>query len=593
MENLFKAKPVCYGISIGVVKKYRRKELKIKQYNILPEDINDEIIRFDRAVAKSLNQINEIKKQINEQIGENYSKIFDAHLLMLQDRFFIDEIINRIRNEQINSEYILDDALQIINENFRNLENEISRQRAADIYDVGRRVLQNLSDSFDEFDVEKDKEDIILVADELLPSDALHFAYKKIKGLIMEKGGRTSHTAILARALKVPTLIEAADFFSKTNDGDIIILDAVSGKIIRHPEPETIQIYNEKLSIFNESEKKALEISHKICFTKDNTKLNFYSNIEIPEEIDDILKFGSEGVGLFRTEFIFLDKVRLPSENEQFITYKEIVKKLPPNQTIVIRTFDIGGDKTMLTSDVNQESNPFLGLRAIRYCLENRDIFKTQLRAILRASAFGKIEILIPMVAFISEITKTKDLIKEIQYELDEEGIEYDSNIKIGVMIEIPAAVLILEEILKHIDFISIGTNDLIQYTLAVDRTNDKVNHLFQRLHPAVLKLIHQTISICNKKGKPVTVCGDMAEIPATAIILHGMGLINFSMTSNSIPDMKLIMSTISTSLAQKIFNEVISLSNLNEIRNYSIKFIKPLIIEAMPTFKDADIWLS
>ncbi|MBP7653915.1 phosphoenolpyruvate--protein phosphotransferase [Candidatus Dependentiae bacterium] len=592
MEKIYKAKPVCFGISIGFVKKYRRKELKIKQYNILPEDINDEIIRFDKAVTKSLNQINEIKNQINEQIGENYSKIFEAHLLMLQDRFFIDEIIKRIKNEQINCEYILDDALQIINENFKNLENEISRQRASDIYDVGRRVLQNLSDSFDDVEFENDKSDIILVAEELLPSDTLHFAHKNIKGLITERGGRTSHTSILARALKVPCLIEASDFFSKVIDGEIIILDAVSGNIIQQPEDETISSYIVKRDLFFESEKKILEESLKECFTKDNIRLNFFSNIEIPEEIDDVIKFGAEGIGLFRTEFIFLDKVRLPSENEQFIIYRDIVKKIPENQTVVIRTFDIGGDKIILSTNSIPESNPFLGLRAIRYCLENRAMFKTQLRAILRASAYGKTEILIPMVAFVSEILKTKELIKEIKYELDEEGIEYDKNIKVGIMVEIPGAVIILEKLLKHADFISIGTNDLIQYTLAVDRTNDKVNHLFQRMHPAVLELIHKTISICNNSGKPVTVCGDMAEIPITAILLLGMGLKNFSMTSNAIPDTKVILSNITFEQAKTFFNDIKLLSDSNEIRNYIIKHIKPLVTESIPSFKDADIWV-
>ncbi|HPP87801.1 MAG TPA: phosphoenolpyruvate--protein phosphotransferase [bacterium] len=592
MEIIHTANPVSLGIAIGKVLKFKHRDLKIRQYNLRPEDVTDEIIRFENAVAKSYKQIEEIRNKIKEEVGEENSKIFDVHLLILQDQFFINEVVGRIKTEQINCEYILDDVLRIISESFENLDNEIIRQRASDIYDVGRRILQNLTEVYDTLEEDFD-EPVILVTEDLLPSDTLQIAKKNIVGFVTEKGGRTSHTAILARALKVPALIEADDIVSKVIDGETLIIDGLTGTIIQNPTPETIAKYQEKQIEYIESEKIILTNSLTRTKTLDDIKINFYANIEFDYETKDVINYAAEGIGLFRTEYLFMDKVRLPSENEQFMIYKNVAQTLPKNMPIVIRTLDIGGDKILLHhSPDEKEANPFLGLRAIRFCLENRDIFKTQLRAILRASAFGNIKILLPMIAFISEILKTRELIKEIQMTFDEEGIAYNKNIELGAMIEIPAAVIILEKIFKYVDFISIGTNDLIQYTLAVDRTNDKVNYLFQRLHPAVLQLLNQTITLAKKQNKPVTVCGDMAEIPTTAILLLGMGLTDFSMNPSVLPDIKTILTSISYEQAKKYTDDIMAMSMVSEIKQYILQKIKPAIIELIPAYRDADFWL-
>ena len=592
MEKLHKATPVSLGIAIGKVLKYNQKKNVINRYTLSPDDISGEIIRFNNAVSNSYEQISEIKNKIQDTVGQEYSRIFDAHLLLLQDNFFLSEIIERIKNERINCEFVLNEALGIITESFNSLDNEIFRQRATDIVDVGRRILQNLNKYDESFD-ESAAANHIIIAEDLFPSDTLLLSKKNIIGFITERGGVTSHTSILARAMNVPALVKASEAQEKFIDGETLVIDAFTGTIIQNPSPETLKKYTEKKSIHFETEKRLLSRAVEKCISSDGVKINFFANIEIPDEISETVKYGAEGIGLFRTEFIFIDKVRFPSENEQFLTYKHAVENLPPDYPLVIRTIDIGGDKLYFSNKNEQsEANPFLGLRAIRYCLQNRDIFKTQLRAILKASAFGNVRLLIPMVSFINEIVKTREIIEEVKFELNEEEIEFDNNIKIGIMIEIPAAALLIEEFLKFSDFVSIGTNDLIQYTLAVDRGNDKVGYLFQRLHPAVLHLIHKVITICKKSGKEVSVCGDMAEIPSSAIILSGMGLTNFSMTPYSIPDIKMILSNISIEAARKYAEDIMNMHLIYDIKKYIIDNIKPIITNILPSYQEADQWM-
>ncbi len=592
MEKKHKARPVSLGIAVGKVLKFSRKKLDITRYNLQPEEIENEIIRFNNAVLKSYRQINEIKNRIQSSAGDEYAKIFDAHLLLLQDKFFINEVIERITNERTNSEYVLNEVIDIITKSFNNLDSELTRQRAIDIVDVGRRMLQNLQD-IEENNIDNESGNYIIVADDLFPSDTLHLLKKNVLGFITERGGVTSHTAILARAMRIPAIVDAAEALDKFIDEELIILDAFSGVIIQNPEEETLKKYLIRKADYFETEKKLLEKALDKCITTDGKCITFFANIEIPDEIPNVSKYGVEGIGLFRTEFIFIDKVRFPSENEQYMTYRRAIEDLPAGMPLVIRTIDIGGDKLFLTNKkVQGEANPFLGLRGIRFCLQNRDIFKTQLRAILRASAFGNIQLLIPMVSFVVEIIKTKEIIEEIKNELKIEEIHFNNAMKIGVMIEVPGAALVVDEFLKFVDFVSIGTNDLIQYTLAVDRGNDKVSHLFQRFHPAVMQLIKHTIDTCRKYNKDVAVCGDMAEIPSAAIILLGMGLTEFSMTPSSVPDIKMILSKISSEQAAKFTKDIIKLHLTVDVKKYITENIKPLITSILPSYSEADEWL-
>ncbi|MDD4570518.1 MAG: phosphoenolpyruvate--protein phosphotransferase [Tepidanaerobacteraceae bacterium] len=554
------------GIEIGKAHVIESEQVNINTAAIAKEDIDKHVKTLKEAINASKLQLKRIKEKAEKELGADKAEIFGAHLMVLEDPVFLDEIESKIKNELISADNATSQVVKNYVDIFNNMEDEYMKERAADIKDVGERIIKNiLGLSTDGFIF---SEKVIIVARDLTPSDTAQMDKDKVLAFATDMGGRTSHTAIMARSLEIPAVVGLVDVTGKVQDGDIIVIDGNKGVIYINPEQSILKEYERLKQDYTEYRKQLRGLKDLPAETSDKTRqVELSANIGTPKDVKGALENGAEGVGLYRTEFLYMDRDALPSEEEQFNAYKEVIEKMAP-RSIIIRTLDIGGDKKLPYLAMPDELNPFLGYRAIRMCLGKPQILKTQLRGILRASAYGNAKIMYPMVSGSEEVRRANAILNEAKQELKAEGISFDENLEVGIMVEIPSAAVTADILAKEVDFFSIGTNDLIQYTLAVDRMNEHISYLYEPLHPAVLRLIKNVIDASHKAGKWTGMCGEMAGDTSATAILLGMGLDEFSMSASSIPQVKKIIRSLTYKEARQIAQKALSMDKPEDIRN-------------------------
>lgn len=560
----FKGIPASEGIVIGKAFVYRPQELVIKLRKI--EDIDLEISRFNSAVEKSRSQLEEIKSATLTKAGKEIADIFEAHLLILEDPAFVDEIRKRIKEREINAEAAVQEVVQEYITLLSSLESEYMQARAADVEDVGKRLIRNLM-GIQEIHLEELSEPVIIVAKDLAPSDTARIPAGKVLAFCTARGSITSHTAILAKSSGLPAVVGLGDtLLENVQTDELVIVDGEKGIVIASPSPEEVKHYLKRKECLELMRKHLKELAKEETFTMDGRRVEVAANIGDVESAKLAIDYGAEGVGLLRTEFLYLDRAVPPNEEEQLAAYCKIAKALG-NRPLIIRTLDIGGDKPVPYLKIEREANPFLGCRGIRLSFKESQLFKTQLRAILRAAAiYPSIKIMFPMVTDISEVLKAKAVLAEVKAELEREGFCYAKDIELGIMIEIPAAAVAADILAPEVDFFSIGSNDLIQYTMACDRTNETVSYLYQPLHPASLRLIKNVIEAAHANGKWVGICGEMGGEPECIPILVGLGIDELSMRIASIPVAKEIIRRLTFSEAQALASQALSLKTAEEI---------------------------
>lgn len=555
------------GIAIGKIYLLDRSRVCVLKYEIQKEEINEEIKRFKEAVAQSMKQLNEINEKAKKNLDSKFLGIIDGHMMLLQDDLLISDTTDKIKSEMINAEWVFQESIKQLRNVFLKMDDEYLRERERDIDHVGNLILRNLV-GHDQESVADLNEKAIIVSHDLTPSDVVQMKKDKVLGFVTEAGGKTSHVSIMAASFEIPAVVGLKDIVEKANLGDPIIIDGEEGIVIINPTKDEFEDYLKKHQTFKYHEKELLKIKGLKAETKDGFSVKLMANIETNLEIQLAKRQGAQGVGLFRTEYLFLNRDDLPSEEEHFQLYKETVESFAPHP-VIIRTLDAGGDK--INPKLNKiEANPALGLRAIRYSLSQLGIFKEQLRAILRASHFGNVKIMYPLVSGLEEIQKANEILEEVKEDLSRDGIPFKKNIEVGIMIETPSAAVIADMLANAVDFFSIGTNDLIQYVLAIDRTNEMVAPLYQPLHPSVLRLIQIVLKSAEKADIEVSVCGSMGGNPLSALILLGLGKIDsISMYAHSLPKIKKMIRNISMKDAKDISSHVLSLSTTKEINNY------------------------
>ncbi|WP_315118530.1 phosphoenolpyruvate--protein phosphotransferase [uncultured Clostridium sp.] len=537
------------GIAIGkafVIKEHDFKPLKTEI-----KDSSLEQKRFNKAVEKAKEELEELIEATIENFTKNEGEIFEAHLTMLDDPEFIGVVKGKILKEKINAEYALKTVCDELVEVFNGIEDEYLKERIVDIKDVTERILRILTGQTEE-DIKNIREKSIIISKDITPSQTAQMDKNKVLGFATEMGGITSHSSIIARNLGIPAVLGIHNLLNEVKNGEILILDGNEGRVILNPNEKTLQNYKEKMEKYMKDKKELLEYRDLESITLDFRKVEIAGNIGTVEEVDSIIENGGDGIGLFRTEFLYMEKENFPNEEEQFLAYKRVVEKLN-GKPVVIRTLDIGGDKKLPYLPIEEELNPFLGYRAIRLCLDRKDIFKTQLRALLRASKYGNLKIMFPMICNLEELLESKKVLEECKNELKEEGLKYDENLEVGIMIEVPSAAIISDILAKEVDFFSIGTNDLIQYTMAVDRMNEKVSYLYDFNNLALLRLIKLVIENGHNAGIWVGMCGEMAGREELIPLLLGMGLDEFSMSPSSILKVRKIIRNINFKECVKI----------------------------------------
>ncbi|NLU52950.1 MAG: phosphoenolpyruvate--protein phosphotransferase [Clostridiaceae bacterium] len=556
------------GIGIGkaVVLKAAEDKGKFVDKRILESEIEKETDRFNKAVADTAKYYDEIIVKARGVLKEQEIQVFEAYKLLLNDPILMDMIADFIKNELLCAEGSLIKAVEQVKSMFLALNDEYMRQRAEDIENVGKNIFMSLTGNMPA-DLSNLYEDSIIVAEDLSPADTVSLDRRHVKGFAVEKGGVTSHTAIIARTMEIPALVGCGSELKKINNGDTLIVDGIKGVLIPNPEPDVLKEYLDLQNEYNRQVEKIKSLKDEPSITLDGRKVLLAGNIATPEEANEVLSRGGEGIGLFRTEFLYLNRDNLPSEDEQFEAYRKVAEVMK-DRPCIIRTLDIGGDKQSALLNIPKEENPFLGYRAIRICLTERDIFKTQLRAILRASAFGNLRVMFPMISCIEELREAKAVLKEAMSELDERNIQYNKDIEVGIMIEVPSAAISADILAKEADFFSIGTNDLCQYTLAVDRMNEKITALYNPLNIGVLRLIKNVIDAAHERGIEVGMCGEMASNPEYAVLLIGLGLDELSMVPASIPYVKQAVRNISFERAANIAKTALSLGETDKIIN-------------------------
>lgn len=553
------------GIAIGKVFLVDRDHLELSHYNLTTdEEIDFEIERFKKAVEESRAQLLSAKKDVSKKKFKEAQYIIDTHILLLQDKVLMDNIIKTIKQEKVDAALALKNAVEGLRKHLSEINDEYMRERTSDIDYIEKRLLRNLTGRKSDI-ITKSKEKIIIVANDLSPADTVNLNVNEVLGFLIDCGGKTSHTAIIARALKMPAVVGLKDITRRVKTGDTIIVDGIHGVVIIHPSSEKLLQYNQQKIQYDELEMELFKYRDLPAETEDGFRIKLLANIEIIEELSSVVDYGAEGIGLYRTEFLYLNRKELPSEDEQFELYKKVTEKVFPNP-VTIRTLDIGGDKFMSQLDLAEEINPVMGLRAIRFCLKEVSIFKTQLRAILRASSYGKVKIMFPMISGIEEVRQIKKILNEVKQELKGEKKAFDQDIQIGIMVEVPSAGTIADLLAREVNFFSIGTNDLIQYSLAIDRVNEQVSYLYEPLHPAVLRLLRNIINSAHDCGITVSMCGEMAGEPLYMPILLGLGIDELSMNVMALLRVKRVLRSLTYKDSQNFIDEVFKLSTAQEI---------------------------
>jgi len=563
---------VSPGIDIGEVHLTEKVVFTSRKETISSQQVKEELQRLKNAIGRTNDQLVLIKEEIKKKIGEEHSFIFEAHLLILKDKSLLSSLEKIIKEEKSRAEWAISRVHDKYQELFESISDEYFRQRKFDVSDVLSRIYSNLKPT--ELKKRDDNNEKILVAHDLLPSEAaVRLSKGNILAVALDMGGQTSHTAILARSLNIPAVMGLRNITQRVKNRDILIVDGTDGEVIINPPLAIRKEFASKKEKYDDYQQELKKTARLRSSTLDEVVFSPLANIELPEEVDLAFSLGAEGIGLFRSEFIYFQSTSLPTEEDHFLIYSRIAKEAYPSP-VYIRTVDVGGEKNLPQLKIEKEPNPALGLRAIRLSLRDRELFKIQLRAILRASSLKNVRILFPMITGLEEVKEVKLLFQEVKGELEAKRIKFDENIPLGVMIEVPAAAAISDILVKEVDYLSIGTNDLIQYYLAVDRSNELVSYLFKPLHPSVLRLIKFIIQNAQKEGKEVTVCGEMAADPLSAIVLLGFGLRKFSMNPIFIPRIKNVLRSVEYKTVKGIVQKAMALKTAQEIEEYIIEKI-------------------
>ena len=567
------------GIAIGQVRITDRSRVVVHERAVAKEQLREEIERFRTALDKAKEDLKTLKKQLAVDKGEEHLYVIDTHLLILEDGMLVKETLGFIENDMINAEAALKKTLRKFQVFFAGIEDEYLRERCGDVETVVERILRIMAGKSQE-SLNAGEGQTIIVAHDLSPADVLQINKAKVIGFVTDLGGKTSHSAILARALEVPAVVGLERVTSEIADGDVLIIDGANGVVVINPDRDTFQDYLRRKQHYEYLESELLKIKDLPAETTDGHRVVLKGNVEFLEEIPSLKNHGAEGIGLYRTEMLYFNREGLPGEDEQFEIYSAVVRAMAP-QPVTIRTLDVGGDKFVADLNLDDEMNPALGLRAIRLSLRQPEIFKPQLRAILRASALGKVRIFFPMVSGVGEIRAVKAILEEVKQELRNEGITFDEWIKIGIMVEIPSAVIIADLLAREVDFFSVGTNDLIQYSLAIDRTNEHLSSLYEPLHPAVLRSLKMVVDAAHAAGIDSCICGEMAGESEYLPILLGLGFDELSMNAVSILRVKKMLRRCSKSEAEKLVARALKFATAQEVDLFLKKEIAALFSES------------
>lgn len=547
------------GVAHGTALLYLQKELDVPSYDLPPEAIDSEIERFDQAILQTREEITAVRHKVAASLGEGEARIFDAHLMVLEDSALLDEVNSELRSTNKNVESCYHQIAQRYISFFSSMEDEYLKERVTDIQDVSRRLLQNLI-GMNKSNLGELAAHSIIVSEDITPSDTADMDRSKLLGFITDAGGQTSHSVIMARSMRIPAVVGLHNATKTIQSGDQILVDGYDGIVVINPSEERLFKYGKLASERRKLDEIYISVISEPSETKDGSPIGLMSNIEGAHEMEQVIAMRSNGVGLFRTEGIFLRHHGYPPESVQYDEYAAVVAAVG-DEPVIIRTLDIGGDKT-LGDGSTQEDNSFMGFRAIRFCLGNQDIFKTQLRAILRASAKGNVKIMYPMISGVAELRHANQILEEVKVDLRAENMAFNEEIEVGAMVEIPSAAAIIDLLAAEADFFSIGTNDLIQYLMAVDRLNDRVAHLYEPAHPAVLRTLKVIIDEANRLGKPVSVCGEIAGDPIYAGLLLGMGATSLSLTSSMLPELKYFIRNVNITDARALVEEVLKVND-------------------------------
>ncbi|MFS0612729.1 phosphoenolpyruvate--protein phosphotransferase [Lederbergia ruris] len=549
---------------IAIAKAYRLVEPDLTFEKKTVSDPTAEVDRLQGALDTSKQELELIKNQAEAELGKDKADIFEAHLLVLSDPELIASIEDKINTEKVNAEQALKDTTDMFITMFEQMDNEYMRERAADIRDVTKRVLSHLL-GVEIVNPSMISEEVVVVAEDLTPSDTAQLNRKFVKGFTTNIGGRTSHSAIMARSLEIPAVVGTKEATKKINNGDMLIVDGLQGEIHINPSTEVLAEYKAKQQQFEAEKAELAKLVNEKSVSADGHQVELAANIGTPDDLEGVLHNGAEAVGLYRTEFLYMGRTELPTEEEQFESYKKVLEGME-GKAVVVRTLDIGGDKNLPYLDLPEEMNPFLGFRAIRLCLEQQDIFRTQLRALLRASAYGNLKIMFPMIATLDEFREAKQILEEEKQKLVSEGISVAEHIETGIMVEIPSTAVMADLFAKEVDFFSIGTNDLIQYTMAADRMNERVSYLYQPYSPAILRLVKMVIDAAHKEGKWAGMCGEMAGDELAIPLLLGLGLDEFSMSATSILRARAQIAKLSKQEMENLAKEALQMSNTADV---------------------------
>ena len=564
--------PASPGIVFGKALVLKEEKIVLDMQKIKDSQVDEEIARFYAGREVAVEQLNSIKERAYQSLGEEKAAIFEGHLMILEDEELEEEIIDYLRSNHVNAavaaNVVIDQQVAILSE----IDDEYLKERASDIRDIGNRLIKNIL-GMHIVDLGEINEEAILVAYDLTPSETAQLNLDKVLGFVTDIGGRTSHTSIMARSLELPAIVGTNNVTELVNTGDFLILDALNNVVYVNPSQEDIQRLKALQAKLADEKAELAKLKDLPALTLDGHRVDVVANIGTIRDIEGAERNGAEGVGLYRTEFLFMDRDQLPTEEEQFIAYKDVVEAMNGN-LVILRTMDIGGDKELPYLDLPKEMNPFLGWRAIRIALDRREILNAQLRAVLRASAYGKLAVMFPMIISVEEIRELKSVIEELKVELRNEGKAFDENIQIGVMVETPSAAVNAKFLAKEVDFFSIGTNDLTQYTLAVDRGNELISHLYNPMSPSVLSLIKQVIDASHAEGKWTGMCGELAGDERATVLLLGMGLDEFSMSAISVPQIKKLIRNVNYQDAKLLAEKALQQPTAAEIERLVIDFL-------------------